>query len=89
MNVYCVNASFANDALRPSDHKAIMKIMKFALHMHNKEDISSIYEAVKKMDLPYNQLDLDKVMNNDLPMKRNFIQRMFPDTFSIFGNIIR
>ena len=50
-----------------------MKIMKFALHMHNKEDISSIYEAVKKMDLPYNQLDLDNVMNNDLPMKRNFI----------------
>ena len=46
--------------------------MKFALHMYTKEDISSIYEVVKKMDLPYNLLDFDKVMNNDLPMKRNF-----------------
>ena len=63
---------FVDDVFRGSDHKAIMKIMKFALNMHTKEDIKKIYDVVLNLGLPYVLMDFDKIMQNDQQMKRNF-----------------
>ena len=49
-------------------------IMKFALHMHTKEDILRIYEVVRSLELPYSTMNFNhEVMSKkDSPLSRNF-----------------
>ena len=63
---------FVDDVFRGSDHKAIMKVMKFALNMNTKEDIKKIYDVVKNLGSPYVLMGFDQLMKNDRQMKRNF-----------------
>ena len=52
-----------------------MKIMKFALHMHNKKDITNMYELVKQAGLPYEMISSEHVQKSvNSYLHRNFFE---------------